>query len=618
MIDHVFLPPKLPQKYDSDTHRKDSLLLDYVTKVSKSFADMLAIPIGDQPSSELKVWTIIQKTLKIMGRLHADGGIVRDGLDAALQRMNINGESYSLLKTRIISADCLYSDVLPVFIEAQNAGIIFRKIAEDTLTFEAFEVSLPSDVVIGACGKISMRFPANPRLPFPAEKIVLSTLANVLAHLNTSFMEEAIPLSKKGGEAHHEVRNTASPRFITEALAGIIRATPPKRQVTIDTTYVHKRLDDQVLWKSALKPWRRSSMWLVIRVTMQTTLKQWGAGKAQDYKAFQAFLMASLLEEAISRDPDRFTCDLLDSMRAKVVKRLCKLGETVEDFTFPTLRIAADAVRHTSRTIEQRWAEVRRLHESTVQWTPPSQKALDSKTVLDFAFPHSRDFLLDLIRRHDSPVQGRSNFDCGLFEATLSDNLPPQVILSPSHIPEIAEHDIEISLHTFELWIETHLEKWEQSPLRAATDSLKLSSAIDKYREKARSHYKGSPERISLMHLCILELWAALDRICTKWCPLLQEYSPEIAKNVADPLVLPYFSQMQRLERFQVYLGRRHQDAQKNGDRSIFRQVNSANSFQNQFFDWPTAAALIDLGKQNQGERRKSKGLEDPGITAGQ
>jgi hypothetical protein len=99
IINHVFLPPKLPQKCDSDTHRKDSLLLDYVTKASKSFADTLAIPVTDPPSSELKVWTIIQKTLKVMGRLYADGGIVRDELKAALQRMDINGDSYTPPKT---------------------------------------------------------------------------------------------------------------------------------------------------------------------------------------------------------------------------------------------------------------------------------------------------------------------------------------------------------------------------------------------------------------------------------------------------------------------------------------------------------------------------------------
>jgi hypothetical protein len=107
IIDHVFLPPKLPQKYDFDTHRKDSLLLDYVTQASKSFADLLAIPIDGQPSSALNVWAILQNTLKTMGPLYADGGLLQDELEAALQSMNVNGKTYSSLETRGISTDCI-------------------------------------------------------------------------------------------------------------------------------------------------------------------------------------------------------------------------------------------------------------------------------------------------------------------------------------------------------------------------------------------------------------------------------------------------------------------------------------------------------------------------------
>ncbi|KIM25737.1 hypothetical protein M408DRAFT_39080, partial [Serendipita vermifera MAFF 305830] len=217
-------------------------------------------------------------------------------------------------------------DVLPVFIEAQNAAIIFRRINSDVFTFEAFEVSLPSEIIVQTLGKVSMHFPSNPRLPFPKDTLIFSTLAKVLAHLSTSIMKEAMPVSNKGGETHHEVRNTASPMFITEALAGIIRATPPKDDVVVNTTYVTKRLDDHVLWQSALKPWRRSSMWLVIRVALQTTLGQWQVVEPHGYKTFQAFLMASILSEAASRDPELFTCDLLVSMNKRLVNRLRKLG----------------------------------------------------------------------------------------------------------------------------------------------------------------------------------------------------------------------------------------------------------------------------------------------------
>ena len=233
-----------------------------------------------------------------------------------------------------------------MFVEAQNAAIIFRKITVDALTFEAFEMSLPCDVVMKAQGKISMRFPTNARLPFPADEAVLSTLANVLAHLSTSLMEEAIPVAKKGGEDHHEFRNTASPRFITEALAGIIRATPPRDTIDVDTTYVQKRLDDHVLWQSALKPWRRSSMWLVIRVAMQTTLEQWAMGGGRGYKAFQAVLMASLPDRATSSDPDRFPCELINNMNTKLAKRLYKLDNALEDPNNLTLTAASDAATH--------------------------------------------------------------------------------------------------------------------------------------------------------------------------------------------------------------------------------------------------------------------------------
>jgi len=507
----------------------------------------------------------------------------------------------------VYSTDFLELDVIPVLIEEQNAGIIFRKPATDILTFEAFEVSLPSDVVVQTTGKIAMRFPTNPRLPFPADDTILSTLAKVISHLSVTRMEEAAPLSKKGGEYHHEVRNTASPRFITEAIAGIIRATPPSRTILVDTTYVEKRLDDHVLWKSAFMPWRRSPMWLLIRVAMQTTLKQWEAGIAQDYKAFQAFLMASLLYRATSGDPNIFTCDLLKSMMLKVVKRLSKIGDLVRDFTFPTLKTAADAVLHTSGTLEQRWEEVRKRHERTVQWKPPSQKALRSKTLLDFSFPHSQDFLLELIERHRSPTQRTIDFNQGSFEATLRRELSTVPMLDSSHIPTISGDNIESSLITFELWVETYLEQWEKSPLRTDVDCLVLSSRIEAYRKKAVTHYEGAPERVSLMHLCILELWTALDKICTKWCPLLLEYSPEIAQNITDPLILPYFGQMGRLERVQAYLDHRHKLAQGNGGRSVFRQVNAQTSFHNQFFKLPTAAPLLALESKIREDGRRQK-----------
>lgn len=110
-------------------------------------------------------------------------------------------------------------------------------------------------------------------------------------------------------------------------------------------------------------------------------------------------------------------------------------------------------------------------------------------------------------------------------------------------------------------------------------DSDELVKLIDRYRTVASEHYKDSPERVSLMHLCIIELWIALDIIVSNWCPLLLRYSPEIPQNFLEALLLPYFNQAKRLYRVQDYLNQRNQNAEKGW--SIFHNINKPDSFAN-------------------------------------
>ncbi|KIM24742.1 hypothetical protein M408DRAFT_331697 [Serendipita vermifera MAFF 305830] len=572
IINHVFLPPKLPQEHDMETHRKDEALLSFVSKTATAFTQGLSVSANE---NVVKSWGIVLNMLNAMSTLNTRHGISEEWLRKAMEQMDVD-------------------DVLPVFIEAQNAAIIFRRVHPDVFTFEAFEVSLPSEVVLNTIGKVSMHFPSNPRLPFPKDTLIFSTLAKVLAHLSINIMQEAMPVSKKGGETHHEVRNTASPMFITEALAGILRATPSKDVVEINTTYVTKRLDDHVLWKSTFKPWRRSSMWLVIKVALQTTLNQWQVIGPHGYKAFQAFIMASILNQAASSDPELFTCDLLVFMNKRLVNRLRKLGDVLENPGSKNLHFSIDIVNSISKVVEERWKEVRELHEKTIQWNLSTILPV-SDGCIDVHFPRSHNFLLDLIKRHQYPQKGHKSFDAGAFEAQLRDSLQVLSLLSPAHLPCIAGSEVEFNLRSTEEWIETHLENWLQSSLRSEKDCLPLTSMINAYMKVASNRYKDDPERVSLMHLCVMELWVALDKICTKWCPLLEQYSPEIAQNFADPLLLPYRGQMIRARRVHAHLRSRHQRAIEHGNMSVFKNVDTETSFHNRYFNCPSADPLLLL-----------------------
>src|SRR5271170_2663388 len=92
------------------------------------------------------------------------------------------------------------------------------------MAFEAFGLSLPPNVVVNHIGKITKTFPPNPRLSFPVNDDVYAALANTLSFLSSNILDDAIPKTKKAGTMHRETRDVASPRYVVEALGGIIRA----------------------------------------------------------------------------------------------------------------------------------------------------------------------------------------------------------------------------------------------------------------------------------------------------------------------------------------------------------------------------------------------------------
>jgi hypothetical protein len=494
----------------------------------------------------------------------------------------------------MISLFSPYIEVLPLYITCQNAVVIFRKVRDGYLTFECFEASLPNEEVMKMSKKIQVQFPANPRLLVAATPDVLSSLANLLSYFSANAIDDALPKTKKGKDTHHETRNVASPRYISEAIAGILRATQPSEGPAIQTTYVTKRLDDHVLWKSADKPWRRSPIWLLLRVSLQTTLLERGLGDALGYKAFLAFLMARVLKDAVAFQKEPFTIDLLYFMNSKLGRRLVKMGNFVEDQSNTALKSAGDAVLEVSETLKKRWGEVIKQWEDGKQWTAPDPSAF--KDCLTLTFSNSQSYLRRVVGRQQELSRLVNIFDKAATERRLRSTCAIRQSYSSISLPSsIPRDELNIALFDFESWVQLHLQKWIDSPSRTEQDCLPLSKIVNEYWSVASSHYKDNPEGLSLMFLCILELWVALDRLVCKWCELFQEFSPEIPENILDPLLLPYLDQVQRLHKVQDYIKRRHERASRDRGGSIFQDANSSRSFANRFFNLPQASYLNSL-----------------------
>lgn len=420
-------------------------------------------------------------------------------------------------------------------------------------------------------------------------------------------MDDATPKSKKAGMLHREIRDVASPRFITEGLAGVLRAIG-QLLPEVKTVYIHKRIDDHVLWKSAYIPWRRSPIWLVVRVALQTTLEAINPSVAHGYKAFQAFLMSQLLEEAAKRNTEQFTGELLKFMQAKVARRLAKLGDIVDDPKYLTLKASSDIVFRISKVLETRWGEIQIREAKKVQWIPPRE--IDVERHLQITLPNSQNFLRNLLRRHEYLDKVPTMYNNSATEAKLRSNCSHRIQNAPTRLPTLnPSPEMDIMLDDFETWVQLYLPTWIAQP-RQTSDASTLNTLIDRYREFASGHYKDRPIRLSIMHMCILELWIALDQITLEWCPLLREYSPEIPEDFLDPILLMSYKDMCRLRSIETYLQSRHRRAILHGSRSVFDDVNRLDSFSNCYFKTPLANDLVTLEAQIRAdalEKKKSK-----------
>jgi hypothetical protein len=233
-------------------------------------------------------------------------------------------------------------DVIALHIVAQNAGLIMRHTGQE-IQFESFEVSPTAGAVMNAKGRLTCSFPG-PVIAVPAEKIqgspFLNELVTLLEQLDRDELEDAMPTSKKAGSRIVEERDTASPMFVTEMLIGILRGIG-RPVVDGSGRRIQKQVRDDVLWNSACLPWRRSPLWLVVRVAIQTTVQH----KPGVYKSFMIFLMSKLL--ALAQE-NNVGSDTLFTMRAKLSRRVEKAGTELPKFV---LREACRVVQSISKDL---------------------------------------------------------------------------------------------------------------------------------------------------------------------------------------------------------------------------------------------------------------------------
>ena len=375
-------------------------------------------------------------------------------------------------------------------------------------------------------------------------------LASRLSQLDVEQVEAMMPISRKAGFYTGEIRDTADPSLVTEMLMAILASLGKP----VEIRRIQKRIRDDVLWNDCLLPWRRSPLWLTIRIAIQTTLTYMlpMSQALPEYKRLMLFVLTEIASRASAANIPH---DIRHVIIAKIARRALKLGPgflgSVRDRALETCQVMKEDHELVWQSIVKADAD----RPVTIDKRPFEH---DTSLSLHHSKPYL-DFVLGL--NYDAPeLQPPFDPQC---DSWLHWSLELPVLKAHP----LREENI-YALAEFESWVSDSLSVWKQQRLASSgsnnshgQECRALAALAKQYLDLSLPIYDHVPEQKSMMILVILELWHALDALTVRSLPLLRHFSPTIPSDLFNPLLLSKRSCMQRLQNIELYIAARQSRA---------------------------------------------------------
>ncbi|RDW87962.1 hypothetical protein BP5796_03656 [Coleophoma crateriformis] len=569
MVHHVFLPPKLPQK-DDFASWLDSALADMVLDSLQEFSNL-----QNQHCATGSVASMVENFQAVHNE---SGHITQARLEETLA---------------VLSRD--ESKVVALHVSAQNAGVILHR-DPDVVIFEVFELSPDNKSVVSTKGRLQRSFPAF-AVSVPLEEFsdqgFQTTLSQAISKMSTERIDEMQPKVKKAGEKQSETRDTTIPHLVTEHLVSFLRAVGEP----VSTAAIRKNTREEVMWKDAKSPWRRSPMWLLLRVAMQLTFSRLSAGPLKSpYKPFMIFLMSRIIKLALTYSG--IESDVIYAMNAKLSQRLLKVEDYREESWFSSVQ---NTMTRAQCHINSRWQSV--MTESCPRLDLSALREINPPENVVHELPHLDELLHQL--------QG---FSTSKMHSTFKaqGNFPS---FDPAHLPRFTHLalnslDQSFGLAALEAWVELHLEGWLNRHINMENTCVSLKDLIKAYHHEAGAKYAGNPEALSLMVLTIMDLWVACDKAACCLYKSLKQYDHEIAPSLLWSLLLPLKSQLNRVSSVESYLHSRATQINKTFA-SPFRKFGHWSSFAVRYFEQSPQHQQLLTNIEEKAHRQKADKVQE-------
>ncbi|KAJ6257020.1 hypothetical protein Dda_7903 [Drechslerella dactyloides] len=540
LIQHIVLPPELPQERPEDHSGRESALLSFVANVLQNYAHSVS-----GTSDDCDAFQVACKLLKAMVLVHDPGQDFRYQLKLAITQL-------------------CPGDVFAMHIPAQNAGIIFRRDEEQILQFEVFEVSPVPEAVVNCQGRLKCTYPGPATLiqwKDACNPAFLTELISFLHHMSFhEFSTETLATSRKGGNDLSETRSVADPKYIVELFTGMMRGIGCEIQIDRIT----KSIRDEVNWSKANLPWRRSGLWLVVRVALQTTLSP------QQYKCLMLEVIRSLLEFSLQLEVNSH---YISCTSKKLARRAQKLGSNIPD---GLLRKILATTEDAASILKDRWESSISSCQRQIEWLPALGNPTNIRINTHLSIPNATAWFAERVSFFQNPVASIQD---------VADPTEKSRSRSKTDFPKILKgSEVETALNVidFENWVKNNLQAWCRANFDATVVEV-ISTKIKHYHEIASSIYIGKNILdTSTMILTIMEMWVQLDTAACKLLPLLRSYLPELPQGLLHPLLLVRKAEMTRLHEIERYVDARRLNSSGS---SIFNSESDASSFAVKYYD---------------------------------
>jgi hypothetical protein len=217
VIEHVFLPPRLPQAGPSEEteHKTNVALCSTLIEAARDF-------LHDVISSQRPLWKHMIKMME-SARCAARVPFEEADLQHDFSDMAV-GVIFIVSNLFRVWSEIILSDVFSMLICAQNSALIVRRLAlADFVQFEGFEVLPLTRSVMSTKGKLLCSYPG-PVIQVPADTFMderfLRQLSSFLIKMDIDHSDPT-PTISKAGSVVNEDRESVHPRYVSELLVGM-------------------------------------------------------------------------------------------------------------------------------------------------------------------------------------------------------------------------------------------------------------------------------------------------------------------------------------------------------------------------------------------------------------